>query len=206
MTHRCCMPRNQIALFVVILTALFFAGCSSSPRTAAPTPTSANETQAQTIPPAPASGTKTPEWFDIKMTDVRTGQEFSINDFAGKVVLIETMAEWCPTCRHQEDQVKKLHTLLGNPSDFVSVSLDVDFHEDAASLQKYAQSFGYDWHIAIAPLQVQRALGNLYSAQYLNPPLAPMLLVDRNGTVYGLPFGLKSAESLKATIEPHLSQ
>lgn len=205
MTHPRGMPRTQIALLVVTLTALFFAACSSSPQTAAPIPTGANEKQAQTIPASPATGTATPEWFDIKMTDVRTGKEFSINDFAGKVVLIETMAEWCPTCRHQEDQVKKLHTLLGSPSDFVSVSLDVDSHEDAASLKKYAQSFGYDWHIAIAPLQVQRALGNLYNAEYLNPPLAPMLLIDRQGKVYGLPFGLKSAGSLQATIEPYLA-
>ena len=66
--------------------------------------------------------------------------------------------------------------------------------EDAALLKKYAETLGYDWHIAVAPLLVARALGNLYSAQYLNPPVSPMLVIDRNGQVLGLPFGLKSAE------------
>ena len=33
-----------------------------------------------------------PDWFDIPLTDVQTGETFTINDFAGKVVLLETMA------------------------------------------------------------------------------------------------------------------
>ena len=54
-----------------------------------------------------ATKASTPDWFNIKMTDVRTGQTFSMNDFSGKVVLVETMAEWCTTCVHQENEVKK---------------------------------------------------------------------------------------------------
>ncbi len=139
------------------------------------------------------------------MTDVRTGQPFTMSEFAGKVVLLETMAQWCPTCERQENEVKKLHELLGNPEDLVSISLDVDLHEDEASLKQYAERLGYDWILAVAPLEVARALGNLYSAQYLNPPASPMLIIDKNGNVFGLPLGLKSAESLKNTIEPYLN-
>ena len=50
-----------------------------------------------------------------------------------------------------------------------------------------------------------RALGNLYSAEYLNPPISPMLLIDRQGKVYGLPYGMKSAEALQTTIAPYLT-
>lgn len=191
-----------IGFVIFILTALLLSACNSSAPLAATTPVPATSSASANAPGTPA----TPDWFNVKMTDVRTGKPFTINDFAGKVVLIETMAEWCPNCRQQEDRVKELHALLGNSPDLVSVSLDVDLHEDAQSLQKYAQAFGYDWHFAIAPLEVQRALGNLYSAEYLNPPLAPMLLIDRKGQVYGLPYGIKSAQALKATIEPHLPQ
>lgn len=184
--------RIHFGFFILILIALLTCACSSSPPAATATAT--------------APHASTPDWFNAKLTDVQTGTSFTINDFAGKVVLIETMAQWCPTCRHQEDQVKKLHALLGNPPDFVSVSLDVDLNEDASSLKKYASVFGYDWRYAVAPLEVQHDLGNLYSAEYLNPPLAPMLLIDRKGNVFGLPYGLKSAESLQKTIEPHLAQ
>lgn len=208
MSVKITQTRIPFGFVLFILSILLFSACNSSAPIAATTPVAATGVAAATSSAsADAPGTPTPpDWFNVKMTDVQTGQAFSINDFAGKVVLIETMAQWCPTCRHQEEQVKKLHDLLGNRADFVSVSLDVDLHEDTASLQKYANAFGFDWHYAIAPLEVQRALGNLYNAQYLNPPLAPMLLIDRKGQVYGLPYGLKSAEQLQKTIEPHLAQ
>ena len=190
--------RTVPASFVtVILTGLFLASCGAS------TPPAPVEPQAAAT--VTGATTTTPDWFNMKMTDVRTGQAFTISDFAGKVVLVETMAQWCPTCERQENEVIKLHELLGNPENLVSVSLDVDLHEDEASLKEYAAARGYDWYVAVAPLEVARALGNLYSAQYLNPPLAPMLLIDRNSAVYGLPYGLKSAESLKETVKPYLA-
>lgn len=145
-----------------------------------------------------------PDWFGLEMTDVRTGETFTIDDFAGKVVLLETMAIWCPTCAHQGDEIRRLHEILGDPADLVSISLDVDMGEDAAMLKAYADALGHDWHFAVAPLLVARALGNLYSAQYLNPPLAPMLVIDRDGNVLGLPYGLKDAESLQGVVEPLL--
>lgn len=153
--------------------------------------------------PAPAS--TAPEWFALEMTDVRTGESFSVDDFAGKVVLIETMAQWCPTCLQQENEVRALHELLGQPDDLVSISLDVDLNEDEASLKEYAATWGYDWRFAVSPLLVSRALGNLYSAQYLNPPLAPMLVIDRDGNAIQLPYGVKSAAALRKLLDPYLA-
>jgi thiol-disulfide isomerase/thioredoxin len=190
--------RILISGLMVVPTALLLAACQAATPaapTAVPAPTNAS------VSPAPSH----PDWFNITMTDAQTGQNFAVNDLAGKVVLIETMAEWCPNCRVQENEVKALHTRLGNPADLVSISLDVDLHEDAPSLQQYAKANGYDWRFAVAPLKVMRALGNLYSAEYLNPPIEPMLLIDRKGRVYGLPYGMKGAEALQKTIEPYLT-
>ena len=160
-----------------------------------------------TLPPtAAALPTKTPDWFDMNLTDVQTGETFTMNDYAGKVVLLETMAMWCPNCLVQSNEVRKLHELLGNPDDLISVSLDVDVNEDSASLKEYASKYGFDWHYAVAPLEVARALGNLYTAQYLNPPLAPMLVIDRDGNVHHLEYGLKKAEALQKFIEPYLAK
>jgi cytochrome oxidase Cu insertion factor (SCO1/SenC/PrrC family) len=151
------------------------------------------------------SATTTPEWFDVELTDAQTGQTFTMNDYAGKVVLVETMAMWCPTCVIQATQVEKFHEALGNPEDLITVSLDVDVHEDEASLKEYASSYRFGWHFAIAPLEVARALGNLYSAEYLNPPLSPMLVIDREGNVHQLEYGIKKAEKLQEIIEPFLA-
>lgn len=147
-----------------------------------------------------------PEWFDMELTDAQTGEVFTVNDYAGKVILLETMAMWCPNCVVQANEVRNLHELLGDPQDFISISLDVDLNEDQASLKEYAAGYGFDWHFAVAPLLVARALGNLYTAQYLNPPLSPMMIIDRAGEVHHLEYGLKEAEILKQIVEPYLSE
>ena len=138
--------------------------------------------------------------------EIQTGKIFTMNDYAGKVVLLETMAMWCPNCVMQGNEVRNLHEALGNPDDLISVSLDVDVNEEADALKKYAHDYGFDWHFAIAPLEVARALGNLYTAQYLNPPLAPMLIIDRDGNVHHLEYGLKDAETLQKIVEPYLAK
>ncbi|MBN1303276.1 MAG: redoxin family protein [Anaerolineales bacterium] len=183
-----------------LLSGFLLVSCSGAPQPPAPT--------VATQPPDPTStpAVDKPEWFEYELTDVQTGQTFTMNDYAGKVVLLETMAMWCPNCIRQANEVRTLHELLGNPDDLISVSLDVDVNEDAAALKEYAWEYGFEWHFAIAPLEVARALGNLYSAQYLNPPLSPMLIIDRNGDVHHLEYGAKSAETLLEIVEPYLTE
>jgi peroxiredoxin len=155
---------------------------------------------------APVDINTTPGWFDIELIDVQTGKTLTTNDYAGKVVLLKTMAMWCPNCIVQAGAVRKLHEALGNPEDLISVSLDVDINEDSAALKEYAYGYGFEWHFAVAPLEVARALGNLYTAQYLNPPLSPMLIIDRDGNVHHLEYGMKDAETLQKIVEPYLAE
>jgi cytochrome oxidase Cu insertion factor (SCO1/SenC/PrrC family) len=147
-----------------------------------------------------------PDWFNVELTDVNTGETFRIADFQGKVVLIETMAVWCPTCARQAKEIQTVHEMLGERDDFVSVTLDVDPNETEEILKGYTEQYGFDWKYAVSPHEVNRALGNLYSAQYLNPPVSPLLIIDQQGRAYGLPFGtVKKATNLKPTIEAYLN-
>ena len=115
------------------------------------------------------------------------------------------MAQWCPTCLSQAKQVTELHSMLGESAEFVSISLDIDPNEDAATLKTYVERNGFSWMFAVAPAEVSREIGNLYGSQYLNPPSAPILLVDRDGNTHLLDYGLKSAQELKEAIEPLLN-
>ncbi|MBI5878162.1 MAG: redoxin domain-containing protein [Chloroflexi bacterium] len=145
-----------------------------------------------------------PAWFGASLTDVRTGQTFSLNGFKGKVVLVETMAQWCPSCRTQQTQVKDLRAMFAGRDDLVTIALDVDPNEQAADLKKYVQANGFEGFYGIAPAAVAREIGNLYGAQFLNPPSTPILIVDRHGLAHPLPFGIKSARDLASAIEPYL--
>lgn len=146
-----------------------------------------------------------PAWFDATLTDVRTGDTFTIQDYKGKVILVETMAIWCPSCKQQQGEVKALREQLGMRDDFVSIGLDIDANETAEDLKAYTDANGFDWVYAVAPADVSRELGELYGAQFLNPPSTPILIVDREGKAHPLPFGIKSADDLLKAVEPFLS-
>jgi thiol-disulfide isomerase/thioredoxin len=198
------MVKRRIVLGVAVLLVLYLPACT--PKAGSTTATTAVESAVTPAASDNPQTTITPDWFDLPLTDVQTGETFSISDFAGKVVLVETMAMWCPNCVMQANEVRELHKLLGNSEDLVSISLDVDVNENAPALKDYSEGYGFEWRYAVAPLEVARALGNLYSAQYLNPPLSPMLLIDRNGQVHELPYGRKDSETLLSIVQPYLEQ
>ena len=186
---------SSTAALLACVVAL--AGCTGAPASASPT----------YFNPIPVVAAPTiPSWFNVKMTDVTTGKQFMISDFHGKVVLVETMATWCPTCLGEMTEVKSLPGLYPMGTDLVRVSLDVDPNEDETILRKFAAANGFDWYIAVAPIEVGRFLEVNYDERYLNPPLQPMLILDRQGGVWGLPFGVKSAVSIQKTLAKFLDQ
>jgi thiol-disulfide isomerase/thioredoxin len=156
---------------------------------------------------SPEAAMPAAEWLGTPMTNVVTGQEFTVGDYQGKVVLVETMAVWCSKCRSQQEEIRKLHEDLGDrKADLVSISLDIDPNEDAQYLAAFVAQTGFDWIYAIAPAELSRTLGLTYGNQFLNPPSTPILIIDRQGAAHPLPFGIKSAEELLQAIQPYLDE
>ena len=100
-----------------------------------------------------------------------------------------------------EKLVAKCLELAGPYADEVYAAVE---RQDAATLKAYAAAAGFDWRFAVASPDVLREMSELYGAQYLNPPSAPMLLVTLTGDVLPLPAGVKSAQTLQDTITGYL--
>jgi hypothetical protein len=149
---------------------------------------------------------ESPAWYSVSLTDVNTGEAFTINDLKGKVVLVETMAVWCSNCLKQQTQVKALHASLGERDDFVSIGFDIDPNEDADQLKTFTGTNGFDWTYTISPVDVSAEFASLYGGQFLNPPSTPMLIIDRHGVAHPLPFGIKSADDLMKALQPYLDE
>jgi len=143
------------------------------------------------------------DWLGTSLTNVRTGQSFKLSDFSGKVVLVETMAVWCPSCFAQQQQIQKLHQMMGQSDHLVSVSLDIDPNETADILSKYVKGNTFDWAYAIAPAALSREIGQTYGNQFLDPPSTPVLIIDTHGVVHPLPLGIKSADDLKKAVQQY---
>jgi thiol-disulfide isomerase/thioredoxin len=206
-------------VFMMLALVLALSACApaaTTPDAMMDTPTSATEEMMESPTeemmdqpsPAPIMGEEmmdSPTWFDVTLTNVRTGEDFRINAFKGKVVLVEDLAMWCSNCKKQQIQIKTLLEDMGMSEDLVIIGLDIDPNERAADLKTYIDNNGFSWIYAIAPIEVAREIGNLYGDQFLNPPSTPILLIDRKGQVHPLPFGIKSADDLKNFIEPFLT-
>jgi len=149
---------------------------------------------------------ESPAWFSASLTNVNSGEAFTINDLKGKVVLLETMAVWCSNCFQQQTQVKALHASLGERDDFVSIGFDIDPNEDAQLLKDFVGQNGFDWRYVVSPADVSREIASLYGGQFLNPPSTPMLIIDRHGVAHPLPFGIKSVDDLQQALQPYLDE
>lgn len=156
--------------------------------------------------PTADSMKESPAWFSAALTDARSGNAFTIDDLKGKVVLVELMAVWCSTCKQQQDEMKALHEQMGMPDDLVTVSLDIDPNENLDTVKAYLNTTGFDWMYAVAPADAAREIASLYGDQFLNPPSAPMLIVDRDGVTHPLPFGIKTADDLMQSVNMYLKE
>ncbi len=150
----------------------------------------------------PAAGMmEAPAWFSAPLTDVLTGKTFTINDFKGKVVVVQSLAAGCASCQQQGQQIKALRQMLGSSSNVVFVGLDVNPSESAATLKKPVEMNGFDWNNAVVSKDVASELGKLYGATFLDPASAPLLIIDTHGVVHPLPSGIQNADALKKAIE-----
>lgn len=210
--------KTRTTLFsLMLLTAIILTACGgtaaqdatmekATPTTEAMMPhkTPTADAMATDTTTAPEAMMENPAWYAVSLVDSRTGQAFSINDFKGKVVLVETIAVWCTNCYHQQEQIKALHSLLANRDDLVSLSIDIDANENADVLNAYVNRTGFDWYYAVAPADITREIAALYGDQFLNPPSTPIVIIDRHGEAHPLPFGIKSADDLMKAVQPYL--
>ncbi|MDY6770282.1 MAG: redoxin family protein [Candidatus Nanohaloarchaea archaeon] len=137
-------------------------------------------------------------WRTVQLTDVRTGETFTIAGF-DRPVLLESFAVWCPTCTRQQEELKELHGQVGD--DIVSVSIDIDPNEDAQKVRNHIERHGFDWRYVVAPAAFTRSLVDEFGRSILNAPLAPMVVVCPDGTAQRLPDGVKTASTLQDMVD-----
>jgi hypothetical protein len=161
------------------------------PSPTAPTSSSTAEATATAEPQTTggASSTDLPAdpLLTTRLTDVRTGEHFTLADLTAEApILVEPMAVWCTSCRAQMHEVTRTH----EAADFVSVSLDVDLSETAQDLAAYADREGWAWRFAMASPDLYRLLQRRFGDAATYPPATPLIVIERDGSVRALDFGV----------------
>lgn len=151
-----------------------------------------------TAPGGPAAGEGKRPWMETKLTDVATGETFTIGGFAGKPVLVESFAVWCPTCTAQQREIGKLKELEGDS--IVHISLDTDPNESEANIMAHLELNGFDWRYAVSPVVLTQALIDDYGLSIVNAPGAPVILICPDQSSRLLRRGVKTAADLAGEV------
>ncbi len=139
-------------------------------------------------------------WQDLPLTDVETGEAFTLADFAGETVYVEPMATWCTNCRQQLGNVTEAQTELGDDVTFVALSVETNLSAD--ELKRYAAEQGFDFTFAVMTPEFLRALAAEFGQSVLTPPATPHFIVYPDGSRGELMTGFSSPAAIAAAVAP----
>ncbi len=164
----------------------------------APTPLSS---QSNTIPvDVPA------DWRSIPFVNVRTNQNMTFADYAGKTVVVQAVSIWCGNCVVQQKESAKALTQLGDAAP-VYISLDLDIahpDDDAESVANHEDYKQFPWIFAITNKTLTRALITEFGYNVLNPPITPIFVIRPDGTASDLYTGNRSADEMLTIMQAGL--
>lgn len=141
-----------------------------------------------------------PAWQSLALTNARTGETFTLADFAGKTVFVEPMATWCTNCRRQLGNVKDARSQLA-AEDVVFVGLSVETNIDDTTLANYADEAGFDWLFAVVTPEMLQELAGEFGRTITNPPATPHFVIRPDGSVTDLVTGIEPADQIVAQIQ-----
>ena len=151
MRKKTASSQKPSAFFVVPLVGLIiFAGLiwlissTSAKKSAAPTPVASatpiqsTDSQPTSVPQTQAAievGKPAPD-FSLKDVD---GKEVRLSDFAGKPVLINFWATWCPPCREEMPEINKFYGKYKG-SGLVVLSINATFQDSVENVKSTIKS------------------------------------------------------------------
>lgn len=138
-------------------------------------------------------------WQMLPLTNARTGETFTLADFAGQTVFVEPMATWCSNCRRQLGNVKDASAeLAGEEVVFVALSVETSISDDA--LADYADEAGFDWLFAVLTNEILQELAAEFGQTIANPPSTPHFVIRPDGSTTDLITGIEPAEQIVTQI------
>jgi thiol-disulfide isomerase/thioredoxin len=134
---------------------------------------------------APASS------FDVQRID---GSTDSLQNYRGKLVLVNLWATWCPPCREEMPALDKLYRQYRSRG---FVVLGIDQGESAKVAAEYAHERGVSFPVLV---DGEQEYGRAYAAE----GLPTSVLVDRSGRILKGVDGEMSFEQMRTLVDAAL--
>jgi thiol-disulfide isomerase/thioredoxin len=135
-----------------------------------------------------------PDWATLELTNAATGETFTLADFAGQTVLVETMATWCTNCRRQLGYATAAMAELDDSVVFIALSLEPNMTD--AQLAAYAEREGFTMTFAVITAELLQGLVTTFGRSITSPPSTPHFVLWPDGTHSELFTGFKQPDAL----------
>ncbi len=149
-------------------------------------------------PSAPEETAVLASWQTIEITDV-SGDTFTLADYVGTPMLVETFATWCSKCRAQLIDTQQAASTLADEGAVVALSVETDLSPD--DVAEYAASNGFsDIRFAVMSPELLAAFADAFGTTVANPPSTPKIIVDATGQPGELSTGPASVDDIVADV------
>jgi peroxiredoxin len=119
------------------------------------------------------------------------GNQFSLSDFRGRVVVIDLMATWCGPCVTEMSHLKEIFSNYDHSEVWI-LSIDVDNAETVSQLTQFKNDYGDDWTFATQ--------GSSVGSTYGVTGIPQMYVIDKDGVIGYKNTGVTSAAKLSSEI------
>lgn len=134
--------------------------------------------------------------FSASLPDLK-GQEQSVSQWRGKVLVVNFWATWCAPCREEIPEFIKMQEKYRNQGLlFVGIALD-----QKDKVEAYHKEVGFNYPVLIGgfeAIELSKQAGNRYSA------LPFTAIIDRSGKIAGTALGGLTQTKLEPIIKPLL--
>ena len=200
---------RPLALSFALSAIVFLGACgaddqystSGADEAASTATTTETDTDSETTAAEPSAAPAAEgELTTLALTNVDTGESFTLADFSGQTVLVKPMATWCGKCKTNLQGVKEASADLAE-GDYKIIALSVEDKLPDEDLAKYATEEEFDFTFAVASPEMMRALGEKYGQNALNPSIGSRFIISPSGELSDLTTGAIKPGELVASLE-----
>jgi peroxiredoxin len=122
------------------------------------------------------------------------GQQISLSDYEGQVILVNLWATWCPPCKAEMPTINAFYETHKEDG---FVVLAVNSQEGASTVKNFIQNNGFTFPVL---LDTQGQVMDRYHVR----ALPTSFIIDRNGVIQHIQTGEITSQQLQAIVEPLL--
>lgn len=130
--------------------------------------------------------------YNFTLTNINSGKEFSLSEFAGKVIIVDFWATWCPPCRQQVPVFNALYEKYKSQGlEIVGVSLDRD---GAKGVIDFTKKYKMQYTVVMGDADVVSIYGGITG-------IPTAFILDKKGNLVKKHIGYAEQEVLEEEIK-----